>query len=701
MKRAAKWIIRIITMCVLLPALLAGMAGAGVASAANTEADAEPEPERYGGVDGLGRILPAYEDLSKDRPQKTRYVGMFFWDWHNFFSVHVPMNVTEIIAAHPEAANDFNHEAWGGRDSGTPYFWNEPIYGYYSSTDEYVLRKQAELLADAGVDVLFLDCTNGTELYLAEFKAIVRVFEQAAAQGVNVPKLAFMLNINPNTLYDNNPVELRQLYRQIYKKEVGKELWFYWEGKPLVLSPADCLDAEKDRDILDYFTFRRSDDSFFTADTDIGDNIWGWLSVYPQTRYGVRPDGSVEEMAVGVAQNANEFGMKGSADQKYGLTAMNDPRGTVHGRAFTEGEYGYVFKTDSGRNGVSTGSPDALLYGLNFQQQWDRAIEIDPDIVFVTGWNEWIAGRWDKWGGGDAITENAFPDEYTDEFSRDIEPSKGVLKDHYYYQLAANIRRYKGVPETRLYTEAHTIDIGGAPAQWDGVDAVFVHSSGNTPKRSKSGYKGVKFESDTMRNDIVRAKVAYDDANVYFLVETAETLTAPEGNAWMRLLLRTRSGGETWEGFDYIVNRVSPSAPDAAGQGTATLEKSTGGWNWAPAGEVRYRIADNTLQLEIPRALLGLADRAVNLEFKWTDNTQADGDIMDFYLSGDVAPGGRFTYVFRSEPVRGESYEGDVESIPVAKRSSTLPAYVWVGFGAAAAALAAMTVVLIRNRKKK
>ncbi|MBP5730700.1 MAG: hypothetical protein J6X19_05800, partial [Clostridia bacterium] len=458
---------------------------------------------------------------------------------------------------------------------------------------------------------------------------------------------------------------------------------------------------EKDRDILDYFTFRRSDDSFFTADTDIRDNIWGWLSVYPQTRYGVRPDGSVEEMAVGVAQNANEFGMKGSADQKYGLTAMNDPRGTVHGRAFTEGEYGYVFKTDSGRNGVSTGSPDALLYGLNFQQQWDRAIEIDPDIVFVTGWNEWIAGRWDKWGGGDAITENAFPDEYTDEFSRDIEPSKGVLKDHYYYQLAANIRRYKGVPETRLYTEAHTIDIGGAPAQWDGVDAVFVHSSGNTPKRSKSGYKGVKFESDTMRNDIVRAKVAYDDANVYFLVETAETLTAPEGNAWMRLLLRTRSGGETWEGFDYIVNRVSPSAPDAAGQGTATLEKSTGGWNWAPAGEVRYRIADNTLQLEIPRALLGLADRAVNLEFKWTDNTQADGDIMDFYLSGDVAPGGRFTYVFRSEPVRGESYEGDVESIPVAKRSSTLPAYVWVGFGAAAAALAAMTVVLIRNRKKK
>lgn len=660
-------------------------------------------PELYGGVDGLGRVLPLSGNEKSERTQKDRYVGMFFWDWHSLFSVHVPMNISEIIAAHPEAANDFSHEAWGGRDSGTPYFWNEPIYGYYSSADEYVLRKQAELLSDAGIDVLFLDCTNGTETFLAEYKTIVRVFEQASREGVRVPKLAFMLNINPETMYENNPVELRLIYRQIYKKDMGKDLWFYWEGKPLVLASADCFTAERDQEMRDFFTFRRSDDSFFTPDTAIGDNVWGWLSVYPQTRYGVRPDGSVEEMAVGVAQNANEFGMKASDEQKYGLTAMNDPRGTVHGRAYTEGAYSYSYLTDAGKKTVSGESADALLYGLNFQQQWDRAIEIDPDIVFVTGWNEWIAGRWDRWGLGEAITENAFPDEYTDEFSRDIEPSKGVLKDYYYCQLAANVRRYKGIAQTPLYTEKHTVDITGGTEEWDG-SAVYTHYTGNTPKRNAAGYKGVRFDSDTMRNDITGARVAYDDSNVYFLVKTAETLTDPSGNAWMRLFIRTY-GEKTWEGFDYIVNRVSPSAPDASGTGTAVLEKSTGGWNWENAGSVRYRIADNALMLEIPRELLDLSGRAVNFEFKWSDNMQTDGDVMDFYLNGDAAPGGRYTFVFHTEeaPVSdggGDNDDADVKTQNDPGSKAGLPAYVWIMIGAALAAVAAVIAVTAAKRKK-
>ena len=701
-KLTPKLIIRLITIILLFPALFTGLL-TGKAEARSAE------PEQYGGIDGLGRIITDSGDTA--RPKKTRYVGMFFWDWHSFFSSQPAMNITRIISEHPEAANDFSHEAWGKRESGAPYFWNEPIYGYYSSLDEYVLRKQAELLADAGVDVLFFDCTNGTNTFMSEYKVIVRVFEAAREQGVNVPKLAFMLNINPNTLYDNNPNELRQIYRQIYKKDIGKDLWFYWEGKPLVLSPADCLDPEKDNEILDYFTFRRSDDSFFTADTDIGDNIWGWLSVYPQTRYGVRPDGSVEEMAVGVAQNANEFGMKGSADQKYGLTAMNDPRGTVHGRAFTEGNYSYTYKTDGGNVMVSGDTKDALLYGLNFQQQWDRAIEIDPDIVFITGWNEWIAGRWEEWGGGDAITRNAFPDEYTDEFSRDIEPSKGILKDYYYYQLVTNIRRYKGAAETKLYPEKHTIDIAGALSQWDAAEAEYIHYSGNTLARKYSGYRGIKFDSDTMRNDIVSAKVAYDDDNIFFLVKTAEKLTASDGNAWMRLLIRTRSGGDTWEGFDFIVNRTSPGAPDASGLGNAVLERSTGGWNWEKVGGIRYRADNDTLQLEIPRSLLGFANKAIDLEFKWSDNMQTDGDIMDFYLSGDVAPGGRFTFLFRTEAQTDPGPDATPGTTPDNGNKSDIdnpsggnvifPLYAWLGIGAAVAALGALAAVLIINKKKK
>ena len=48
------------------------------------------------------------------------------------------------------------------------------------------------------------------------------------------------------------------------------------------------------------------------------------------------------------------------------------------------------------------------------------------------------------------------------------------------------------------------------------------------------------------------------------------------------------------------------------------------------------------------RKLLGL-DSSVNIEFKWCDNMQDEGNIMDFYVSGDVAPGGRFNYVYTSD----------------------------------------------------
>jgi hypothetical protein len=39
----------------------------------------------------------------------------------------------------------------------------------------------------------------------------------------------------------------------------------------------------------------------------------------------------------------------------------------------------------------------------------------------------------------------------------------------------------------------------------------------------------------------------------------------------------------------------------------------------------------------------------LNLDFKWVDNLQRPGDIMDFYASGDVAPPGRFNYRYHAQ----------------------------------------------------
>ena len=62
------------------------------------------------------------------------------------------------------------------------------------------------------------------------------------------------------------------------------------------------------------------------------------------------------------------------------------------------------------------------------------------------------------------------------------------------------------------------------------------------------------------------------------------------------------------------------------------------------------------MHLAIPLKALGLptGGAAFTLNFKWADNVwagnpQAPGDIMEFYLSGDVAPQGRFMYRYKTE----------------------------------------------------
>lgn len=578
-------------------------------------------PDTWAAVDGLGRTLSDATCVGAKRPGK--FVGCFYWLWYEIWQHSPARNITKIMEAHPEARNDFNHPAWG-EDShhGTPYYWNEPLLGYYQISDPYVIRKHAELLADAGVDVLIFDCSNDKFTFKASYEVFFRELQAAKAEGVKVPQVAFLLNFDAN---ENTRVQITDLWETIYKPGRFQDLWFYWEGKPLIMAHSSGLDPKDATEgaILDFFTFRRNEPTYFFRDTAFDEKTWGWCSSYPQGKYGVREDGSVEQMCVSVGQNANE----------HGLVAMNDYRGGVQGRAFAKGDYSYRYTYQGREVVIDKAREDAFLYGLNFQQQWDRALEVDPDFIFVTGWNEHVCQRLREWMG----SPNAFSDNFTDAYSRDIEPSSGVLKDYFYYQLVENIRRFKGVSAPAQDPSVRqTIDFTRADA-WNGVNTSYDHYVGSTKKRDWDGAKGLHYASDTMRNDIVRSKVAYDTEYVYFMVETAADLTPATDPAWMRLLIQTdpTCKAPNWEGFNLIVNRVAPG-----GEG-AVIERSTGDWNWEQVGVARMHVAGKRLQLALPRALVG-----TSFNFKWADNAQVDGDIMDFYKHGDVAPGGRFAFRF-------------------------------------------------------
>ena len=224
---------RLIAFLTSLSVLLSSVTGLLFGSRnRNLPIDSPVKPDTWAATDGLGRTLPMKGDVRKKN--KRKFVGLFYWTWHtNFAKSFEALNASEILAEHPEILHDFDSPLWRSAQDGRPYYWGKPLYGYYRDTDAYVLRKHAELIADAGVDVIFFDCTNGTETWDESAEKLFEVFEQAKADGVNVPKVAFMLPFNDGS---DTTASLLHLYESIYAPGRYEDLWFYWDGRPLIMA---------------------------------------------------------------------------------------------------------------------------------------------------------------------------------------------------------------------------------------------------------------------------------------------------------------------------------------------------------------------------------------------------------------------------------------------------------------------------------
>jgi len=571
--------------------------------------------DQWTATDGLGRRLPNEAEVGA--PRKDKFVAIFYWTWHqgDDDTTYQVKNITEIVRKYPEAMKDYHHPAWGTKQPGF-FYWEQPLFGYYKTTDAWVLRKHAELLADAGVDAVFFDCTNGTITWQDSYEALLNAWDKAQKDGVKVPKIASMLPFGPS---ENALVSLRQLYHDLYQPGRYKNLWFFWKGKPCIMGYPDKLtDSAEDREISRFFTFRPGQPDYVNGPKR--NDQWGWLENYPQHGYVKGENGIFEQVTVGVAQNAC-------------------PATNGHCSAFNlPGSFGRNF---SQRNGFDP-RVDGYLYGWNFQEQWDRAFEVDPELVFITGWNEYIAGQWlprDSWTGDPF----SFVDQFDWNHSRDIEPNKGWgdKGDSYYMQLVANVRRFKGMDAPAKTSAPKTIKIGNT-SDWADVLPEYKHYKGNTMHRDHPGRYDKYYKNNSGRNDIVGAKVARDGKKIYFYAETAEKLTPITDRNWMMLFIdidRNKSTG--WNGYDFIVNRVSPK-----GRKVIVERNVAGRWEWEPVAETKFAVNNNKLVLEIRRDILNLVGKDISIEFKWNDNMQENGNIMDFYVNGDSAPGGRFNFVY-------------------------------------------------------
>ena len=551
-------------------------------------------------TDALGRSTPTGAELAGTRANRT--VCMFYFLWHGAHEVRRadrdgPFDISQILAADGDARAKPDSPLWG--PFGAPHYWGQPLYGYYRSDDPWVLRRHAYLLADAGVDALVFDTTNAV-IYRDTFLELCRVFHELRQEGERTPQIAFMVNTAAGATAD-------KIFHELYEPGLFRELWFQWQGKPLLIcDPAAASDTVKN-----FFTLRRAHWPFEMVNTD---RAWHWEATFPQPFGYVDNQANVEQLTVSVAQNLR------ASDGRVTNMSRLDARG----RSFHDGDQAI--------------ENDSVGRGANFQEQWDRALQLDPPVVLVTGWNEWIAGRFGEKGG--PIT---FVDQYDEEFSRDIEPMRGGHGDNYYYQLVANVRRYKGISPTPRRVPGEAFDSSQGWNAWAKVTPEFIDHVGETIPRDHAGVCGLHYAETSGRNDFVVAKVARDADRVYFYLRARKPWqgVGPPSGTWLLIDVDQRSN-TGWHGYDLIVNRQQAD-------GQALIERSVEDDQWRADGRAELRVEGEHLQLALPRALLPDNKGALKFDFKWVDHLPEPIDIADFYTSGDVAPEGRFNYRYQSE----------------------------------------------------
>jgi hypothetical protein len=553
--------------------------------------------QSFAGTDDLGRILPLNNSVGNPKPNKK--VGLFYFLWQgvdNNISENY-WDLSEIVANHPEVLEDHNNKFWGS--SNGYYYWGKPIYGYYRSDDYWVHLRNIQLLTDAGVDFLVIDATN-TLVYPKQANELMKAMDAIRAQGKTPPQIVFYTNTESGAT-------MQKVYDNFYKAGAPyshPECWFYLDGKPLILGFSK---EAAGKDFYPFFTFRES--QWPTEDKKV--NGWPWLEFTRPQRVYQNANGVDEIVNVSVAQHPNPTaGMGGAAFYGYPDN---------WGRSYHKGSHGNP-KTD-------------VVYGYNFQEQWDFALKQDVPFIFITGWNEWIAGRFPS---RDKDPQHSwFCDTASPEYSRDVEPTlTGKLKDNYYMQMVANIRKFKGIESNQLPSSRKTIK---SFSDWKDVLPVYTDYTGDTQMRNHQGAQTKPvtiYKNTTGRNDFHFLKVARSLVNIYFYAETVDAITKNSGSNWMRLYLNTDRNAKTgWLGYDYRV------------AGGNTLQKYVNG-KWVDFKKTSYVVEGNKLMITVPLKYLGLENNKLNFEFKWSDNMQNDHDPLDWYVNGDVAPGGRFNYVY-------------------------------------------------------
>ncbi len=586
------------------------------------------------GVDDLGRSL--YNQYSQAEIHSTlptypvnaygengeHYVGIFYFLWMGEHGDYGILDMEKIIAeAGEDKAGSTLTANWGPINA--MHHFAEPLFGYYYSSDEWVIRKHMELLSNAGVDFLYFDTTNA-RTYMHNVKKIMQVCHEMNEQGFDAPQFCFYTRTNAHAV-------VREVYNEIYSKNLYPDTWFMVGGKPVIMAPTDA-------NINDFFNVKQDQ----WPNEAIKDNCWPWLDLSWNQTVHDNVDGTI--VAVSVAQQAGAGYF--SASRLYG---ERNNRGRSYDGYWTKKDGVYTYRSSGSYRQLDKDPENSYKYGYNFQSQFSVAYMADAKYIMITGWNEWVAERQVHNFSGIPLPEDGvvFVDTCGVEFSRDIEMTRGYYFDNYYMQLVRNIQALKGAAPTLPQDMRKTINITGAFDQWDDIPVTYHDVAGDAADRDSLSFGQVRLTDESGRNDIVASKMTLDKENLYIYIETANAIRKPVGDStWMNVYLNTDNAQTGWYGYDYIINY---KYVDDFTTKVAKCNTTDGSYGFEAVGDASIHVDDNKMMISVPLSTLGIANyKEVYLTFKVADSDTKLTTMEQFYTEGDVAPLGRTNFVYQN-----------------------------------------------------
>lgn len=555
------------------------------------------------GIDKFGRTFEPVSSLKQDKQ-----VGIFFWLWIGQPYASGIYDATEILGQKGGYDLLFHKNDTLRSPSGQMHFWGKPLWGYYNSEDEWVIRKQIQMLTYAGMDFLVFDATNALT-YKNVYMKILAVIDEYRKKGWNAPKIVFYT-------HSLSLQTTQRLYDELYKPGLYPDTWYRKaDGKPVIIAYTEVKDdlaeaamrGDKNykpvplsKEILDFFHFEMPQ---WPSEPYRKDGF-AWVEwTFPQPLH-------TDMMNVTVASHPN-------VPFSFSLTRHLE-------------NWGRGWNPELKKN-----IPEDVDKGTFFQRQWDHALQVNPDCVFVGGWNEWVAYK-QLWDG-----EYMLCDAVDKEYSRDIEPMEGGYEDAFYIQLIRNIRAYKGVGKQSPAMKGKTIKLRKSLEQWNTVAYVCPNIDAAMPLRDNYGVsKTIRYTEHKRVNQIKEIKVTHDEKNLYFYIACSDRISPKDASSLPVLFIGTGMPElKGWNGYEYKTGAIRTDAK-------VELKDLNADFTSKDAGTVNYVLSGNIIQMQIPRASLELKDKN-SFYFKAAIGVDRPSEIASYYRSGSVLPLGRLSYFYK------------------------------------------------------